>query len=110
VIVQFFYAANGRLSVKASLPDIGSESSVSIERSSGISEKDLARWEQRIAQGDYFPQAPAAKKTEPPAARPVSPGREAPAARPASQQALAYDPPHTFDDEEDSEVFSDLDF
>jgi molecular chaperone DnaK len=108
VIVQFFYGANGRLSVKASLPDAGSESSVTIERSTGMGEDELLQWEQRIAQGQFLI-APAAP---PPAtARDDAKPRPADAAaESALTDSTDFEPPHVFDDDEDSEVFSDLEF
>ena len=89
VVVQFFYAANGRLSVKATLPDAGIEASSTIQRAAGMSETELQEWQQRIAQADYFP------RSEPPR-------------QPTPDPAQAKTPPEAAEDE-DSEVFSDLD-
>ena len=90
VVVQFFYAANGRLSVKATLPEAGIEASSTIQRASGMSEALLQDWQQRIARADYFP--PSEPKTTA-------------APEPAGQQTPPEEP-----GDEDSEVFSDLDY
>lgn len=113
VIVQFHYGANGRLSVKASLPDTGKEASMNIERASGMSEELIRKWEQRIAAGQYLDpsEVKAAAKAAPPPEEftlPAAPS-PAPTAEPATEN-LDFDPPHVFEDDEDSEVFSDLDF
>ena len=108
IIVQFFYGANGRLSVKASLPNVGSESSVTIERSSGMSEDELRQWEQRIAQGQFLtsPAGPPPTATR----DGTEPHPAEPAAKSALTESMDFEAPHVFDDEEDSEVFSDLEF
>ncbi len=114
VVVQFFYSANGRLSVKASLPETGIESSVTIERASGMSEESLQQWEQRLAAGQLLAAAPpkALLDAGPPVATAV-PGF-----------ALARRPPRPWPRKtrnsrartssrrknSDSEVFSDLEF
>jgi len=114
VIVQFFYAANGRLSVKAALPDTGLESSVTIERASGMSEESLQEWEQRLAAGRLLlgqPTPPLPGPGTPPAAAAPSFVLGAPTASAATQENLEIEGPHVFEDEEsDSEVFSDLEF
>jgi len=106
VVVQFYYAANGRLSVKASLPDMGIESSVTVERASGMTEQALQQWEQRMASGQSLLGAtPALAAGSPPfalasPAGPAIPGENA-----------DFEGPHVFEEEEpDSEVFSDLEF
>ncbi len=108
VVVQFFYAANGRLSVKATLPDVGVEASTTIERASGMSEEMLAYWETCVARGEFLPEvaraaAPADESPEFMLERP--PGTGTPV---SAEEDL--DAPHIFQDNEDSEVFSDLDF
>jgi molecular chaperone DnaK len=110
VIVQFFYMANGRLSVKASLPDVGSESSVSIERASGMSENDLRSWASRIEQGQFFDTVPTARPVGGSGPPPRAAQATVPAATPVAADDTDFEPPQTFDDDEDSEVFSDLDF
>ena len=110
VIVQFFYMANGRLSVKASLPDVGSESSVSIERASGMTENDLRSWASRIEQGQFFDTVPTAKPVGGSGPPPRAAKAAVPAATPVAADDTDFEPPQTFDDDEDSEVFSDLDF
>ena len=105
VVVQFYYAANGRLSVKASLPDMGIESSVSVERASGMSEEMLQYWEQRLASGGSLLESPEARgaASPPPLASASSPA--------AAAENADFEGPHVFQDEEqDSEVFSDLEF
>ncbi len=113
VVVQFFYAANGRLSVKASLPETGLESSVSVERESGMSEESLQQWEQRLAAGRLLLGQPAAPSAGPPPVAEAAPGfvLGAPTATPVAQENLEFEAPHVFEEEEsDSEVFSDLEF
>jgi molecular chaperone DnaK len=110
VDVQFLYAPNGRLSVKASLPGIGCEASTSIERAYGMSEEDLREWEQRLAAGRFLPGVAAAAPM--PAedftlGRPARPAAPIPAGGPVPEDS---DAPHVFEDGEDSEVFSDLEF
>jgi molecular chaperone DnaK len=108
VIVQFFYGNNGRLSVRAALPNVGSESTVTIERSSGMSEEDLREWEERIARGQFIvPSAEICPQTEV-VARP--PQAAIPHTEATLVQSTEFDAPHVFEDDEDSEVFSDLDF
>jgi molecular chaperone DnaK len=91
VIVQFYYAANGRLSVKAALPEVGCEASTNIERVSGMSEDQLQHWEKRVAAAQFL-----TEPAEPPHA--------------ADATDFDFEGPHVFQDDEDSEVFSDLDF
>jgi molecular chaperone DnaK len=109
VVVQFYYAANGRLSVKASLPDTSTESAVTIERASGMSDDALCEWEQRIGAGQFLAAPPAAASPKPAApdsaVRPPSRKRSA-----TPSPNLDFESPHTFEDGEDSEVFSDLEF
>jgi len=106
VIVQFFYSANGRLSVKASLPETGLESSVTIERASGMSEEALQEWEQRLATGRVLQTPPA-----PPPLAAAGPAFALGAPAATSQENLEIEGPHVFEEEEsNSEVFSDLEF
>ena len=105
VLVQFYYAANGRLSVKASLPDMGIESSVSIERASGMSEEMLQHWEQRLASGSSLlePSAASGAAGPPPLTSAPPPA--------TAEESPDFEGPHVFQDEDqDSEVFSDLEF
>ncbi|MBL7037447.1 MAG: Hsp70 family protein, partial [Pirellulaceae bacterium] len=115
VVVQFHYAANGRLSIKASLPNTGKEASMNIERAFGMSDDVLRQWEQRIAAGQYID--PAESKAAAKAAAPApsdfaaeAPKAPAPAPPEPATENLDFDPPHIFEDDEDSEVFSDLEF
>ena len=48
VEVIFSYAENGRLQVKASIPDLNIEASLSIERTSGLSDVALQEWDQKL--------------------------------------------------------------
>jgi len=112
IIVQFHYATNGRLGVKASLPDKRVEASMAIERASGMSEELLRKWEERIAGGQYMagsttvaPAAPTAGKSPQQAPKP-----SAPAIAPSGSDELDFEAPHIFEEDEDSEVFSDLEF
>ena len=108
VVVQFYYAANGRLSVKASLPDMGIESSVTVERASGMSEQTLQQWEQRMASGQPLLETPAAPT---PAGGPPPFATASPAGTGIPAETIDFESPHVFEDEEqDSEVFSDLEF
>ena len=109
VVVQFYYAANGRLSVKASLPDMGIESSVTRRAgfrddanrrfssgSSGIAVGSIAAGTRRRALAAGSPPFVLASPT----ATPAIPGENA-----------DFEGPHVFEEEEpDSEVFSDLEF
>jgi molecular chaperone DnaK len=102
VLVQFFYASNGRLSVKATLPDVGIEASTTIERAYGMSEEMLAEWESRVARGKFLLDA---------APRPATADDAAASPKKASGAAEEdFDGPHVFQENEDSEVFSDLEF
>jgi molecular chaperone DnaK (HSP70) len=108
IVVQFYYSANGRLSIKASLPDIGVEASTAIERASGMTEEMLRHWQSRLEAGRYLTVAePAA--APPRRKSPRKSGRSAAdAARPQSDESVIG--PQLPADEGDSEVFSDLDF
>jgi molecular chaperone DnaK len=110
VVVQFYYSANGRLSVKASLPEIGVEASTAIERASGMTDDMLRLWQARLDAGQYLV---GAEPEPPPAPAPGKPARKA--SRPASATSLPaadedFIGPQLPADDEDSEVFSDLDF
>jgi molecular chaperone DnaK (HSP70) len=114
VVVQFHYGANGRLSIKASLPDTGKKASMTIERASGMSEDVIRQWERRIAAGQYLDlttaKAPAQAATPSKDFALEAPQSPAPATAAPAAENLDFDPPHVFEDDEDSEVFSDLDF
>jgi molecular chaperone DnaK len=56
--VTFNYGTNGRLTVGAVLPGTGRHASMSIERSSGLSEAEIAAWQQRIAANRIVDDAP----------------------------------------------------
>jgi molecular chaperone DnaK len=106
VVVQFYYAANGRLSVKASLPDMGIESSATVERAAGMTEQTLQQWEHRMASGQSLLGTTPAPMADPPPFALASPTEPPPPAENAD-----FEGPHVFEEEEqDSEVFSDLEF
>lgn len=48
VDVYFWYAANGRLTVRAHLPDSGREAQITIERDTGLTNAKLREWDQRL--------------------------------------------------------------
>ena len=48
VEVAFSYSANGRLNVKARIPDLNIEASLSIERASGLSDLALQEWDAKL--------------------------------------------------------------
>lgn len=52
VEVVFRYGADGRLTVKARLPDLQQEATSEIERVSGMSGESLQKWNQRLRNGD----------------------------------------------------------
>lgn len=52
--VLFTYGANGRLTVKARLPDVNREATLTIERASGLSEPLLKTWEDRLKSGQLL--------------------------------------------------------
>jgi molecular chaperone DnaK len=105
VIVQFFYASNGRLSVKASLPDVGAEAATTIERTYGMTDDVLADWEGRVMRGEFL-----LDEARSPAPEDAT---EAWFSAPLTGAAAGEDDfegPHVFQETEDSEIFSDLDF
>ncbi len=51
VEVVFTYAENGRLEVKARLPDLNKEATLTIERESGLSDALLQEWNQKLKSG-----------------------------------------------------------
>jgi molecular chaperone DnaK len=51
VEVDFSYAENGRLEVKARLPDLQKEATLTIERESGLSAALLREWNQKLRKG-----------------------------------------------------------
>ncbi len=51
VEVVFTYAENGRLQVKATLPDLHKEATLTIERESGLSDALLHEWNQKLKNG-----------------------------------------------------------
>lgn len=51
ISVLFAYTDNGRLTVKARLPDVDREATLSIERASGLSDSLLEQWEERMREG-----------------------------------------------------------
>jgi len=51
VDVQFDYAANGRLTVTAALPNLNRAATLVIERASGLTDDDLNAWTEHLASG-----------------------------------------------------------
>jgi molecular chaperone DnaK len=51
VRVTFQYGQNGRLTVRASLPDAKRQANLVIERATGLSRDDLDRWQSRLDRG-----------------------------------------------------------
>jgi len=51
VEVRFTYAENGRLEVKAIVPDLQHEAELTIERSSGLSSANLEAWDRKLRSG-----------------------------------------------------------
>ena len=51
VDVTFSYAANGRLTVHARLPDIDREAQMEIQRASGLDQADVDQWTKRLRDG-----------------------------------------------------------
>lgn len=51
VQVTFKYGSDGRLTVKASLPSIGKDAELTIERAAGLSEESLAKWAGLVESG-----------------------------------------------------------
>ena len=71
VEVIFNYGQDGRLQIVAQLPSIGKKAALTIERGSGLSEQDLAKWKNRIEGGileqtDEVGAAPVQNKSTPP--------------------------------------------
>jgi molecular chaperone DnaK len=58
VEVRFHYAANGRLEVQASLPDVGRHAAVSIQRASGLTDERLKQWQKRLDEGQWLEDLP----------------------------------------------------
>ena len=54
VVVHFEYASNGRLTVRAELPDIDQQATVVVERAAGLSEEEIETWRNRVAAGALF--------------------------------------------------------
>ncbi|NQV24542.1 MAG: Hsp70 family protein [Rhodopirellula sp.] len=51
VQVTFKYGSDGRLTVQASLPSIGKDAEMTIERAAGLSEDSIARWTKLVESG-----------------------------------------------------------
>jgi len=86
------------------------EASTAIERASGMTDDMLRLWQARLDAGQYLV---GAEPEPPPAPAPGKPARKA--SRPASATSLPaadedFIGPQLPADDEDSEVFSDLDF
>ena len=79
--------------------------STTIEKAYGLSEEELVEWESRIAEGKYLLELErpdrSVGETEAWFAAPPAAGAE---------PHQDFDGPHVFQENEDSEIFSDLDF
>ena len=62
VFVEFKYEENGRLTVKAQLPDVGTSASMEIQREANLSEKELATWAKLIEDGKVIQEAASRKE------------------------------------------------
>ncbi|MDA1016702.1 MAG: Hsp70 family protein [Planctomycetota bacterium] len=58
VDVLFTYAANGRLTVRARIPSLNREAILTMERQSGLSDEELAGWQERITGRPVAPREP----------------------------------------------------
>ncbi len=54
VFVEFKYEENGRLTVKAELPDVGTSASMEIQREANLSEEELKTWAKLIDKGNII--------------------------------------------------------
>ncbi len=93
VAVTFKYARNGRLTVKASLPTIGRDANLVIDRAAGLNEADFELWQRRLDEGltdASVPQPAAPAAVAPPAPVPIA--VPAPVAVPASKPVAAAAP------------------
>jgi molecular chaperone DnaK len=87
VQVQFKYGSDGRLAIQASLPSIGIDAEMLIERASGLDEDTIAKWTKLVDSG--IPDS--AVEVSPAAATPTAPSPpEPPAAKP---QPVAIEAP-----------------
>ena len=94
--VEFCYAKNGRLTVHAHLPQTGQAADLVIERSSGMDDTLIEKWEHRFREGlnigakdDSAAQPTAKKSTRPePAATPQPKSRPEPPPPPAAKKKV----------------------
>ncbi|MFP6658629.1 MAG: Hsp70 family protein, partial [Pirellulales bacterium] len=54
VFVEFKYEENGRLTVKAELPDVGTSASMEIQREANLSDEELETWAKLIDKGNII--------------------------------------------------------
>jgi molecular chaperone DnaK len=54
VFVEFKYEENGRLTVKAQLPDVGTSATMEIQREANLSDEELDTWANLIAEGNII--------------------------------------------------------
>jgi molecular chaperone DnaK len=54
VEVRFAYLGNGRLHVKARLPETDTQAQLVVERAAGLSDEEVRQWHDRIAAGTLF--------------------------------------------------------
>lgn len=88
VYVTFQYASDGRLSVRAELPSADIQTQTSIQRSSGMTDQEIAFWQKRIEAGIKIDSdQPVAKpRTNEPAASSTRKRTEQPAQEPATMK------------------------
>jgi len=104
VEVAFTYTPNGRLLVEAHLPTVDRGATLEIQRTSGLSEDDLVRWQGLLADTAWLLQDAPVAKTPEAATAPVADAAAAqPAAAPAERPADDYEE----DDYEDEEYEDD---
>lgn len=114
VQVTFKYGADGRLTVKASLPSIKKDAELTIERAAGLSEEALAKWADLVNSG--IPDSVVQAETPEPAASTSSiepPPASKVAAAPAEKTSVEEPAPvvqESIPEEAADEEFSDEEF
>ena len=71
VKVTFAYATNGRLTVTAELPSVQTQMTMVVERPTGLSDEEFAKWRQWIEAGAVLQSSADAKKPEDTVGEPV---------------------------------------
>ena len=94
VLVKFRYHENGRLEVLASLPDVGKQAVVNVERASGLTGDDIQFWHDQMASGKLLDTLSTAND-ETVSAKPIAappPVAEAPAKKPVAPPPVEKKP------------------